>query len=152
MLIQFARCKFYTVGPPSHGHECDFYLYALVCSKRLVREKLYSHRKTNLLNRSRKGSKFGWYGKVNQKSSQFTNKPFHSHMNKNGRSSSGPLSGPAGFLQEQASEFNLLSPSTLEKISFPAEVPVFFRRKLLNFNLNESLNSFFEIILPMFFF
>ena len=34
-------------------------------------------------NRSRIGSKFGWYGKVNQKSSRFANVPFHSHMSKN---------------------------------------------------------------------
>ena len=154
MLIQLARCKFYTVDPLHTAMSAIFYLYALVHSKRLVGEKLHSHRKTNLVNRSRIGSKFGWYGKMNQKSSRFANVPFHSHMNKKGRSSSGPLSGPAGFLREHASAFHLLFPSILEKISFPAEEPVFFfifRHKLLNFNLNEPPNSFFEFILPMFF-
>ena len=76
-------------------------------------------------------------------------------MNKKGRSSSGPLSGPAGFLRVHASAFHLLSASILEKLSFPAEVPVFFfifRNKLLNFNLSEPPNSFFEIISPVFFF
>ena len=65
---------------------------------------------------------------------------------KKGRSSSGPLSGPAGFLRVQASAFHLLSPSILERLSFPAEVPVFFfifRHKLLNFNISEPPNSFF---------
>ena len=43
-----------------------------------------------------------------------------------GRSSSGPLSGPAGFLRVHASAFHLLSSSILEKHSFSAEVPVSF--------------------------
>ena len=118
------QMQFYTVG-----HEYDFILaYAPVRSKRPVGEKLHSHRgiETNPANRSRIGSKFGWYGKVNQKSSPFANVPFHFHMNKKGRPSSGPLSGPAGFLWVHASAFHLLSPSILEKLSFPAEVPVFF--------------------------
>ena len=75
-------------------------------------------------------------------------------MNKKGRFSSGPLSGPARLLRVHASAFHLLSPSILEKLSFPAEVPVsffIFRHKLLNVNLSEHPNSFFEIILPMFF-
>ena len=140
--------------PSSHGHECDFYWYALVRSKRPVREKLHSHRgiETNPVNRSRTGSKFGWYRKVNQKSSRFANVPFHSHMNKNGRSSSGPLSGPAGFLRVHTSAFHLLSPSMLEKLSFPAAVPVsfvIFRHKLLNSNLSEPQTLFLEIILPI---
>ena len=77
--------------------------------------------------------------KANQKSGRFANVPFHWHMSKKGRSSSGPLSGPAGFLWVHASAFHLLSPSILEKLSFPAEVPVFFfifRNKLVNFNLS----------------
>ena len=32
----------------------------------------------------------------------------------------------SGFLRVQASAFHLLSPSIFEKLSFPAEVPVFF--------------------------
>ena len=61
---------------------------------------------------------------VNQKSGQFGNVPFHSRVNRKGRFSSGPLSGPVGFLQVQASAFHLLSwllsPSISEKLSFPA--------------------------------
>ena len=70
-------------------------------------------------------------------------------------SSSGPLSGPAGFLLVDASAFHLiLCPNILEKLSFPAEVPVFLfisRHKLLNFNLSEPPNWFSEIMSPMFF-
>ena len=80
----------------------------------------------NPANRFRIGPKFGWYGKVNQKSDQFANVPFHSRMNRKGRSSSDPLSGPVGFLRVHASAFHLLSwllsPSILEKLSFPAGV------------------------------
>ena len=64
------------------------YRYAPVRSKRRVGEKLHSQRgiETNPANWSRIGSKFGWYGKVNQKSGRFANVPFHSHINKKGRS------------------------------------------------------------------
>ena len=147
MLIQLARCKFYTVGPLHTSMSAILYWYAPVRSKRPVGARLHSHRgkETNPANRSRIGSKFGWYGKANQKSGQFANVPFLSHMNKKGRSSSGPLSGPAGFLRVHASAFHLLSPSILEKHSLPVELPVFFifRHKLLNFNLSEPSNSFF---------
>ena len=104
------------------------YWYAPVRSKRPVGERLHSHRgiERNPANRSRIGSKFGWYGKVNQKSGRFANVPFHSHMNKKGSSTSGPLSGPVRFQLVHASAFHLLSPSILEKLSFPVEVPVFF--------------------------
>ena len=149
MRIQLARCKFFTVGP------LHTVMSAILCrSKRPVGERLHSHRgiETNPANRSRIGSKFGWYGKVNQKSGRFSNVPFHSRINIEGRSNSGPLSGLPWFLRVHASAFHLLSPSILEKLSFPAEVPVFFfifRHKLLNLNLSEPPNSFFEIILPI---
>ena len=149
MLIQLARCKFYTVGPLHTAMSAILYWYAPVRSKRPVGEKLHSHKgiKTNPANRSRIGSKFGWYGKVNQKSGRFANVPFHSHMNKKGRSSSGPLSGPAGFLRVHASAFHLLSPSILEKLSFHAEVPVFFYfyTKASKFNLSEPKTLFLKL-------
>ena len=115
------------------------YWYAPVCSKRPVGRELHSHRgiETNPANRSRIGSKFGWYGKVDQKSGRFANVRYHSCMNRKGRSSSGPLSGPAAFLRVHTSAFHLLSPSILEKRSFPADFFLFFRNKLLNFNLSE---------------
>ena len=78
----------------------------------------------------------------------FANVPFHYCMNRKGKSSSDPLSGPVGFLQAHASAFHLLSPSILEKLSYLA---CFFKHKLINFNLSEPANSFFAIILPMFF-
>ena len=156
MLIQLARCKFYTAGLLHTAMSTILHWYAPVRSKRPAGERLHSHRgiETNPANRSRIGSKFGWSGKVNQKSSQFANVPFHFHMNKKGRSSSGPLSGPAGFLRVHASAFQLLSPSILEKLSFLAEVPVFlfiFRNKLLNFNLSEPSNSFLKLYYLCFF-
>ena len=83
----------------------------------------------NPVNWSRMGPKFGWYRKVNQKSGWFTNILFHSCVNRKGRSSSDPLSGPVGFLQVHASAFRLLSwlasPSILEKLSFLADVFLF---------------------------
>ena len=104
-----------------------FYRYALVRSKRLVGEKLHSRMniEINPVNRSKIGSKFRWYGKVNQKSSRFANVPFHSHINRKGRFSSGPPSRPARFPPVHASAFHLLSPSILEKFTFPTEVSVF---------------------------
>ena len=138
--------QFYTVGPLHTAMSAIFYLYALVCSKRPVGEKLHLHRKTNPVNWSRIGSKFGWYGKVNQKSSRLANVPFDSHMNKRQvqfRSTfricwvstgtckciSLTLSQHIGenfFSCRSACAFHLLSPSILEKLSFPAKVPVFF--------------------------
>ena len=44
MLIQLARCKFYTVGPLYTTMSAIFDWYALVRSKRPVGEKLHSHR------------------------------------------------------------------------------------------------------------
>ena len=128
MLIQLARCKFFTVGPLHTAMSAILYWYSPVRSKRPAGERLHSHRgiETSPANRSRIGSKSGSYGKMNQKSGRFANVPFHSHINTKGKSSSGPLSGLAGFPRVQASEFHLLSPSILEKLSFPAEMPVFF--------------------------
>ena len=137
-LIQLARCKFYKIA----------YWSALVYPKKPVgREVAFTQGYgKNPANWSRIGPKFGWYGKVNQKSGWFENIPFHSRVNRKGRSSSGPLSGPAGFLQVPASVFHLLSwllsPSILEKLSFPAGVFLIFRNKLLNFNFSEPQNSF----------
>ena len=63
----------------------------------------------------------------------------------NSRSSSGPLSGPVGFLRVHTNAFHLLSwllsPSILEKLSFTAGV-LLFRNKLLNFSFSEPQNSF----------
>ena len=79
-LIQLARCKFYT-----EAMGAILYCYALVRSKRPVGREvafIQGYGK-NPGNRSRIGPKFGWYGKVNQKSDRFANVPFHSRMNRN---------------------------------------------------------------------
>ena len=44
MLIQLARCKFYTGGPLHTAMNAILRWYALVCSKRQVGERLHSHR------------------------------------------------------------------------------------------------------------
>ena len=124
MLIQLARCKFYTVGPLHTAMSATLYWYAPVRSKRPVGEMYVAFTQRYRNKPSETGPKFGWYGKVNQKSSRFANVPFHSYMNKKGKFSSGSLSGPAGFLRLHAMAFQLLSPSILEKLSFPSEVPV----------------------------
>ena len=123
MLIQLARCKLYTVGPIRTAMSAILYWE----KKSPAGEKLHSHRgiKTNPANRSKIGSKFGWYGKVNQKPGRFADVPSHSHMNRKDRSSSGPPSGLAGFLQVHASALHLFSPSILEKLSFPAAAYMF---------------------------
>ena len=75
-------------GPHHMAMSAILYWYAPVRSKRPIGARLHSHRGTgtNLANRSRIGSKFGRYGKANQKSGRFANLPFHSYMNKNDRS------------------------------------------------------------------
>ena len=137
--------------PRSHGHGCDCTLVrsgplwsALVRSgplwSALVRSGplqkagrqrgcVHTGYGKNPDNWSRICPKFGRYGKVNLKSSRFANVPFHSRVNRKGRSSSGPLSEPAEFLHVHANAFHLLSwllsPSILEKLSFPAPVFLF---------------------------
>ena len=145
MLIQLARCKFYTVGPLHTAMSAILYWYTPVRSKSLVGATLHSHRgiETNKVNRFRIGSKFGWYGKANQKSGRLANVLFHSYMNKTGRSTFRTCWASTAH----ACAFDLLSPSISEKLSFPEEVPVFFifRHKLLNFNLTEPQTLFLKL-------
>ena len=128
ILIQLARCKFYTVGPLHTAMSGDFMLVRSGPFQKAGRREVaftqgYRNKPSEpVQNRF----KIRMMRKVNQKSDRFANVPLHSHMNKKGKSSSGPLSGPAGFLLVHASAFHLLSPSILEKLSFSAEVPVFF--------------------------
>ena len=88
--IQLTRCKFYTVGTFHTAMVTILYWYAPVRSKRpLAREVALTQGRgieTNPANCSRIDSKFGLYGKVNQKSGRFANVPFHSGMNIKGRS------------------------------------------------------------------
>ena len=124
MQILYISCS----RPPSHGHGCDFILLRSGPFQKACRERGYIQ--TGVWKKSsepaQNRSKFGWYGKVNSKSGRFVNVPFHSRMNRKGRSSSGPLSRPVRFLRVQASAFHLLSwllsPSILEKLSFTAGV------------------------------
>ena len=131
------------------------YCYALVRRKSPVgREVAFTQGSgKNPANRSRIGPKFGLYGKANLKSGRFANVPFRSHMNRKGWSSSGPLSGPVGFLRVHASAFHLLSwllsPSILEKL-FYCQCFLIFRSKLLNFYFNKP-KTLLKIASPMFF-
>ena len=116
------------IGPVHTAMGAIAYWSVLVRSKKLVGRKVAFAQGCgkNPAKWPRIGPKFGWYGKVNQKSGRFTDVPFHSRVNRKGRSSSDPLSGPVGFLQVHASAFHLLSwllsPSILEKLSFLAGV------------------------------
>ena len=132
-LIQLARCKFCTVGTLHTVMDAILYWYGPVCSKRPVgRGVAFTRVWKNPANPSRTGPEFGWYEKVNQKSGRFANVPFHSRMNRKGRS----LSGTVRLLQVHASAFHLLSwllsPSILGKLSFRAGVFWFFGTSFLN--------------------
>ena len=124
ILYNWPPCPAPSPGPPSHGHGCDVILVRSGPFQKAGRERGFIHTGVwkNPANRSRIGTALGWYGKVNRKSGRFTNLPFHSCMNRKGRSSSGPLSRTVGFLRVHASVFHLLSwllyPSILEKLSF----------------------------------
>ena len=64
------------------------------------------------------------------------------HLNKKGRSSSGPLFGPAGFLRYTQEHFTTLSQYIRETLFSCRSACVFFfifRHKLLNFNLSEHM-------------
>ena len=58
----------------------------------LGREVVFTQRPygINPANWFRIGPKFGWYGKVSQKSGRFANVPFHCRVNRKGRFISGP--------------------------------------------------------------
>ena len=138
-----------SVGPVHTTMGAIIYWSALVRSKKPVgREVAFTQGYgKNPVNWSRIGPKFG---KVNQKSGRFTNVPFHSRVNRKGRSSSGLLSGPVGFLQVHASVFHLLSLLHLLTLSqyiretlFSCRCFFIFRNKLLNCNFCEPQNSFF---------
>ena len=153
MLIQLARRKFYTVGP-SHGPEWVFLqVRSGPFQKAGGREVAFTDEyRNNPSEPVQNRFKIQMVRKNGKKSSRFANVPFHSHMNRKGRFSSGP---PASFPRVHASAFHLLSPSILEKLTFPAEMPVFlllfFRHKLLNFNLSEPPNTFLKLYYLCFF-
>ena len=140
--------------PPSHGHGCDFILVRSGPFQKAGREGGGVWK--NPGNRSRIGPKFGRYGKVNQKSGQFANLPFHSRMNRKGRSSSGSLSGTVGFLRVHThkcisfTELVTLSQYIRETL-FSCRCFLTFRNKLSKFNFSEPQNSFFLIYYRCFF-
>ena len=134
--------------PPSHGHGCDFVLVRSNPFQKAGRERSCIHtgvwKKSSKLVQNR--PKFGWYGKVNQKSGRFANVLFHSRMNRKGRSSSGPLFGPVGFPWVHKCihlRSWLLCPSVLEELFSCCFFFFIFRNKLLNFNFSGPQNSFF---------
>ena len=99
-----------------------FYWYALVRSKREVGEKL--HFAQGYRNKPSEPIQNRFKIRMVRKSEPEIEPvrkryiPFS--YEQKGRSSSGPRSGPAGFLQVHASAFHLLSPSILEELSFRA--------------------------------
>ena len=114
--------------PPLHGHECHFILVRSGPFQKAGRrevaftqgyrnepsEPVQNRFKIRMVRKSEPE-----IGSVRKRTIPF---PYE----QKGSSSSGPLSGPVGFLLVHTSAFHLLSPSILEKLSFPAEVPVLF--------------------------
>ena len=147
MLIQLARCKFYTVGPLHTVMSAILYWYAPVSSKRPVGERLHSH-------------------------SEPVQNRFKTRMVRNSEPDIGPIRKraiPFPYEQKRQIQFRstfrtcwvstgahkcislTLSQYIRETLFSSRSSCVFFRHKLLNFNLSEPPNSFFEVILPMFF-
>ena len=143
--------------PRSHGHECDCRLVRSGPFQNPVgREVAFTQGYgKNPANWSRVSPKFGWYGKVNQKSGRFTNVPFHSRVNRKRQ------------VQYRSTFRNCwVSTGTRKCISLTKVVTLsqYIREtlfllvflfilinKLLNFNFSEPPNSFFKILLPMLF-
>ena len=136
--------------PPSHGHECDFILVRSGPFQKAGRREVAftqgykSKPRKPVLNRFKIRmipKSEPEIGPVRKRTIPF---PFAEKRKVLFRSTF----QTSGFLWVDASAFHLLSPSILEKLSFPAEVPVFFfifRHKLLNFNLSEPPNSFLKL-------
>ena len=98
-LFNWPDANFMHLSKPIHtAMGAIAYWSSLVLSKKPVgREVAFTQGYgKNPANLSRIGPKFGWHGKVNQKSGRFANVLFHSHVYRKGTSSSGPLSGPVG--------------------------------------------------------
>ena len=110
------------VGLALHDHGCDFIMLHSGPFQKAGRERGRIH--TEVWKKSSEPVQNRSKVKVNQKSGRFTNVSFHSRMNRKGRSSLVPLSGPVEFLWVHASAFHLLSwlfsPSIFEKLSFVA--------------------------------
>ena len=146
--------------PPSHGHECEFILvrsdpFQKAGRRDVAFTQLYKNKpsepvqnrfKIRIVRNSKSEPEIGPVRKrtipfpYEQKKAD----PVQVHFRE-----------PAGFLRVHASAFHLLSPSILEKLSYPAKVPVFFfifRHKLLNFNPSEPPNSFLKLYYLWFFF
>ena len=116
--------------PPSHGHECDFLLVRSGPFQKAGRREVaftqgYRNKPSEpVQNRF----KIRMVRKSEPEIEPVRKRtiPFPYEQKRQVRGSSSPLFGPAGFLRVHASAFHLLSPSILEKLSFPADVPVFF--------------------------
>ena len=123
------------------------YCYALVRSKRPVGSGVaftqgYGKNPANLF---RIGAKFGWYGKVNQKSDRFANVPFHSRMNRKGRSTFRTCWISTGT-HKCISLTKLVTLSHyIRETLFYCRCFFIFKNKLLNFKFSEPQNSVVEI-------
>ena len=132
--------------PPSHGHECDFLLVRSGPFQKAGRRELAFTQGCRPSEPVQNRFKIWMVRKSEPEIEPVRKRTIPFPYEQKGRSTSGPLSGRAGFLWVHESAFHLLSPSILEKLTFPAEVAVFFsifRHKLLNFNLSEPPNSIF---------
>ena len=114
--------------PPSHGHESDFILVRSgLFQKAGRREVAFTRGYRNKLSEPVQNRfKIRMVRKSEPEIGPVRKRTIPFPYEHKGRSSSGPLSGPAGFLRVHTSVFHLFSPSISEKLSFPAEVPVFF--------------------------
>ena len=145
--------------PRSHGHGCDCILVRSGPFQKASREKrpaLTQEYGKNPANWSRIGPKFGWYGKVNQKSGRFTNVPFHSRVNRKRQAQFRSTFRTCWVSTATRKCISLAKLVTLSQYIrqtlFYCRCFLIFRNKLLNFYFSEPQNSFFKILLPMYFF
>ena len=147
------QMQFYTVALLHTAISATLYLYAPVRSKRPVGARLHSHRgaETNPANRSRIASKFGWYGKseleiglVRKRTIPF---PYEQKRQVQFRSTFWTCWLSTGTYKC----ISLILSQYIRETLFFCRNASSFLNKLLNFNLSEPQNSFFEIILPVFF-
>ena len=144
--------------PRLHGHGCDCILVRSGLFQRAdarERDCIHTGIRKNPENWSRIGPKFGWYGKINQKSGRFTNVPFHSRVNRKRQVQFRSTFRTCWVSIGTRKCISLTKLVTLSKyireIIFLCQCFLIFRNKLLNFNFREPKNSFlFEILLPMF--
>ena len=138
-----------SVGPDHTAMDAIAYWSAVVRSiKPVGREVAFTQGYgKNPANWSRIGPKFGWYGKVNQKPSRFTNVPFHSPVN---RKRQVQFRSTFRTCWVSTGTHKCISLTKLVTLSLYIRETLFscwcfsiFRNKLLNFNFSEPQNPLF---------